>query len=419
MAVTAMSDTISITQREINHVGSRYTGEVSIATGKRHGQGSYVYPNPYFTYDGQWVNGQKHGQGKLLFGDGGSYEGVFSNGEIIGQGIRKWADGSLYIGEFEMGDRHGQGVYTAADGTRYEGGWVHNQYSGEGELMLSNGDHYQGAFLRHRFHGEGTLTRPAQDTIYNGLFEDGRYEGEGELTDAKHQFIYKGQFRAGHMDGFGKGVDQRSGLTQEGEWSDDKPAQNPLRFDIAEPGGVSYIKAADADETAAAPPELVAPAGTELPEIVLRVMDTRNEHLTSETGRCFKVTMYDEKEVTSEEGEVSIERRMVHFGDIRVPPEEKSNPSTPIPPDPCLPEGMTEEEAFFGEEVLHVKVEEAGELLIGGDAHTWLLPAYLEPGQYTLVIEDVTDITDGYLWERMDTVSLPVKVDPRALAEGE
>ena len=32
-------------------------------SGKRHGYGKYTYPNSFFVYEGQWVNGEKHGEG--------------------------------------------------------------------------------------------------------------------------------------------------------------------------------------------------------------------------------------------------------------------------------------------------------------------------------------------------------------------
>ena len=36
-----------------------YAGDV--ANNVRHGLGSYVYANSYFRYEGEWVNGKKHG----------------------------------------------------------------------------------------------------------------------------------------------------------------------------------------------------------------------------------------------------------------------------------------------------------------------------------------------------------------------
>lgn len=37
-----------------------YQGD--IVAGRRHGFGTYTYPNAFFKYEGQWVNGVKHGE---------------------------------------------------------------------------------------------------------------------------------------------------------------------------------------------------------------------------------------------------------------------------------------------------------------------------------------------------------------------
>jgi len=412
-------ETIAIVQREVNHVGSKYTGEISINTGKRHGHGSYIYKNPYFQFEGQWADGEKHGQGKLMFGDGGFYEGSFLKGEIIGQGTRQWADGSNYVGEFDHGDRQGTGTFTSPDGTTYEGSWSRNQYSGEGELTLPSGDHYVGSFQKHLFNGQGTLECPSQDTIYKGSFEEGKYEGEGELTNMRFQFTYTGQFRSGHMDGFGKGVDQRSGLSHEGEWADDKPARNPARFDVCATGdGPSYLpqEVPEGDTPPAPEAELTVPAGGELPQVIIKVLDTRDEQLSAETGRQLKFTMYIEKEVIVEE-ETQTEKCYVLWGDCRVPPEPNSQAGTPEPGqsnEPVVPEELQQEgeEPFLGDDVVYGRIEEAGEMCFGG-SETWLVPAYVEPGKYNLVIEDVTDITQDYLWEKMAKVAFTVTVTPR------
>lgn len=54
-----------------------YVGEVNPHSGLRHGTGTYKYSNPYFTYEGEWENGKKHGQGVLKFSDGGYIKAEF------------------------------------------------------------------------------------------------------------------------------------------------------------------------------------------------------------------------------------------------------------------------------------------------------------------------------------------------------
>lgn len=78
------------------------------------GQGSYRYSNPTFSYDGDWVNGCKHGRGRFMFSDGGFIEAEFVDGEITGTGRRVWADGKEYSGEFYMGEMNGTGSSKSA-----------------------------------------------------------------------------------------------------------------------------------------------------------------------------------------------------------------------------------------------------------------------------------------------------------------
>merc|ERR1719356_2169967 len=100
--------TLNVAQQHSNHSGGRYEGEVSVATGRREGHGAYFYPNPYFTsYEGDWLDGKKHGRGRLSFEDGGCYEGAFVDGEIVGEGEQRWANGNSYKGQFLNGCRHG------------------------------------------------------------------------------------------------------------------------------------------------------------------------------------------------------------------------------------------------------------------------------------------------------------------------
>ena len=107
-----MSASLSYTQ-----YGGRYQGHT--LHGLRDGAGKTKFSNPYFAYEGGWVGGALHGEGKLELGDGSSYEGQFVDGEIQGLGMRRWPDGSSYAGSFEAGEIHGQGTYISAGGEQY------------------------------------------------------------------------------------------------------------------------------------------------------------------------------------------------------------------------------------------------------------------------------------------------------------
>lgn len=201
-----------------------YEGQKSL-DGLRNGVGKYVYPNAYykkerneeggaegeypdayFTYEGQWVNNQKHGQGRFVLGDGSWYEGSFQNGQIQGEGAKTWPSGAVYTGQFQAGEQHGQGKHVGAkykDGTTYEGAWRHNRRHGHGRLTGKDNAVYEGEFVEHQQTGHGTLTRTTgvtfdgqwlkgerhgkgvmkwpNGTVYDGEWQHNNFEGQGEL----------------------------------------------------------------------------------------------------------------------------------------------------------------------------------------------------------------------------------------------
>ena len=90
-----------------------YEGET--LDGQRHGRGKFVYAHGA-TYEGEWAKGQKHGAGKLVEADGGTYEGDWMEDLKHGHGKEENADGSGYEGEYRMGQKQGNGSYVFADG---------------------------------------------------------------------------------------------------------------------------------------------------------------------------------------------------------------------------------------------------------------------------------------------------------------
>lgn len=455
------TDTINVVQREANYTGSRYSGEVSIATGQREGHGTYIYPNSYFSYEGQWVAGQKEGKGRLSIGEG-FYEGDFRGGEIEGSGKQQWADGTVYTGEFNQGNRNGHGVQVYADGRRYEGSWVMNRYSGQGELSFPGGAKYVGAFRAHAFHGSGSLTRLPEKLSYVGTFEYGKYEGDGELNDGRAMFSYSGQFRAGHMDGLGKGCDTQGNICFAGEWNDDQPSCLGAEWDLVAPEtGESYVtppepppveeeaepdpkdvkkggKKPEVDVGGPKCPEISVAAGSHLPEILLRVLDHDRVIIETETGRRFRATLFVEAP-PPEGDEPPAPPTMIRFGDQRGstaaeaaeelgehPPSKdragsklgKASPSpTPsgaAPPTPIEEgeEGDDEEDVESideGEDAIEGVIEEGGETKLGG-TERWLIPAYVTPKTHQLQVEDVTDLSEESIWKRLETIQVSVHV---------
>jgi len=456
---SSAAPTITVKQREATHVGSRYEGSVSISTGRREGKGMYVYPNSFFTYEGDWLDGKKHGRGRLSFGDGGYYEGDFVQGEIVGQGSQTWKDDTVYTGQFVAGERHGFGRISLGDGSSYDGAWEWNKYSGQGELTTANGDCYIGAFKGHKYHGKGVLTQPSTDRRYEGQFEAGLFKGEGELKEGGDAFVYVGQFEANKMCGQGKGIDTPSGIAYVGTWDANEPTGRSEAWDLAtvpshERANESLLlfsegmreEASDQQGPAAADPkakakpkakgkakaeeeveedrgpELQLMAGEPFPEVVLRLVDSEKKPFPSESGRRWKVTMFRERKVPNEEdpAEMDILRREVRFGDLRVeyvdPLDAEAAPPKAPSPEPKgkaapkkggkavaetpEPPPVEEEDAEPEPEIYSGESSMDGTIgeegeVIIGNNEAWKLPVHLLPMIYWLRIEDTTEGVSG------------------------
>jgi len=86
------------------------------------GFGKWTYTDNT-TYEGEWVETQKHGQGVETWPNGYIYKGEFKNSAWSGQGILIFPDGATYEGEWANGFMNGEGKFTWSDGKEKEGTW--------------------------------------------------------------------------------------------------------------------------------------------------------------------------------------------------------------------------------------------------------------------------------------------------------
>lgn len=62
--------------------------------------GKHVEKYENGVYDGEFVNGKRHGKGKYKWADGAEYDGDWKDGNMDGKGRKKWADGNMYNGDW-------------------------------------------------------------------------------------------------------------------------------------------------------------------------------------------------------------------------------------------------------------------------------------------------------------------------------
>ncbi len=79
------------------------------------------------------MNDNFEGKGSLIYSErGGKYEGEFLNGVRHGKGKMIYEDGSWYEGQWNMDLRNGQGMFTYTNGNSYSGQWTLDKEDGIG-----------------------------------------------------------------------------------------------------------------------------------------------------------------------------------------------------------------------------------------------------------------------------------------------
>jgi hypothetical protein len=114
-----------------------------------------------------------NGRGKITFGLGDEkdyYEGDFKNGQRWGQGKLLWKNGDSYEGGWEKDKRSGFGVLVNGK-QNYMGDWKDDKRSGNGvKTLLESGAQYHGQFENDVMHGNGSYTyeKSSEFSFYNG-----------------------------------------------------------------------------------------------------------------------------------------------------------------------------------------------------------------------------------------------------------
>jgi hypothetical protein len=118
--------------------GDSYEGDW--INNKRNGQGTYTWKDGDI-YEGEWVDNKRIGKGKMLYINGDSFEGEwidtdknrewfgnsFLEEKINGNGKYVWANGNYYEGNLKNSQRHGKGKMVYANGEIFDCNWLENR----------------------------------------------------------------------------------------------------------------------------------------------------------------------------------------------------------------------------------------------------------------------------------------------------
>jgi hypothetical protein len=140
---------------------------------------------------------------------------------ITGHHLRLLENGDQYEGEWLEGERHGPGTLITTSGAVITGTWSHNSLSGVAHYVSPLGEIYEGHWMKNHWHGQGQLTS-ANGDIYRGEFHNGSMHGDGELVSSQTGKLYRGQWKKNQRDGYGELITSLHGhdkVKYEGEWS--------------------------------------------------------------------------------------------------------------------------------------------------------------------------------------------------------
>ncbi|MEX1191543.1 MAG: hypothetical protein WEA99_06175 [Brumimicrobium sp.] len=105
-------------------------------------------------------------------GDFIHYLGEVNDKKANGGGIGIWKTGSIYKGSWKDNQRHGKGMFEWSDGHIYEGEFINDKREGEGTYRWPSGEKYEGEWRNGKRNGEGTLYDRDGNVQYEGQWKD-------------------------------------------------------------------------------------------------------------------------------------------------------------------------------------------------------------------------------------------------------
>jgi len=115
--------------------GSYFVGSVDYQ-GRPSGQGQYHNSSGHLEYDGEFLAGQRHGEGILFNADGSVYRGHFRFDKPNGLGVLQRTNGEVIKGKFRNGQPHGKMEIKMDDkGHKIEGQFRHGMAHGRIKLL--------------------------------------------------------------------------------------------------------------------------------------------------------------------------------------------------------------------------------------------------------------------------------------------
>jgi uncharacterized protein (TIGR02145 family) len=284
-----------------------YTGEW--VNGNKQGQGKQVteFMIGFETYEGLWANGMKQGKGKLVSSGEGyesTYTGTWNDDKMVGYGeaISEFinpengsVERSTYKGQFANDSRNGQGTEVSYEGT-YTGNWKDGLRNGLGKMVYKDGRIYEGQWAGGP-NGDGTLIL-ANKSVQKGKFINGEFQ---KPFVARQAVIGSQVWMADNLTvtKFRNGDDIPE-VTSKDEWynyaEQGKPAFCYVNNDPANKGkyGVLYNYYAVADKRGLAPEGWRIPSHVDFQNLQAQLeVNIKNLEQKIQTKRAEGIDVYD------------------------------------------------------------------------------------------------------------------------------
>mmetsp|Transcript_22989 Transcript_22989/g.20881 ORF Transcript_22989/g.20881 Transcript_22989/m.20881 type:complete len:230 (-) Transcript_22989:113-802(-) len=192
------------------------------------------------TEETNWI--KRPGKCRVTYPNGDIFEGTYDNEKIKqGHGVYIWMgptseedetliEKARFEGNYVDGQKTGYGKMIYPNGDIYEGEWLENLMNGEGSYTYKkSGDIYSGTWIKGKKQDQGRYEFNKDRSMFVGTWEKGQFtNGTWELKGAG---VYEGQFKLGRPIGQGQ-YSLVNGLIQTGSYEeikspdDEEPAED-------------------------------------------------------------------------------------------------------------------------------------------------------------------------------------------------
>eukprot|EP01087_Luapelamoeba_hula_P020095 TRINITY_DN6783_c1_g1_i1.p1 TRINITY_DN6783_c1_g1~~TRINITY_DN6783_c1_g1_i1.p1 ORF type:complete len:369 (-),score=57.22 TRINITY_DN6783_c1_g1_i1:12-1118(-) len=137
------------------------------------------YPKSGVRYEGEFVGGEREGEGTLYFPDGSVIKGTFLSGELHGPDIQYiFADGSKIVAFYVAGEMNGAGEEKDNKGALlFAGNYKHSQRHGDGIVYFKDGGSIAGKWKKGELNGPAMYAYPDPRFKLIGKWKKGQMRG--------------------------------------------------------------------------------------------------------------------------------------------------------------------------------------------------------------------------------------------------